>query len=35
MLYTQGRVPEGSGKYDKRADEADAMGTLITEIKRR
>jgi hypothetical protein len=35
MLFTQGLVPEGSGKYDKREDEPDAMGALITEMKRR
>jgi hypothetical protein len=34
MLYTQGLVSEGSGKYDRRADEPDAMGALISEMDR-
>jgi hypothetical protein len=35
IVYAHGLVPEGSGKYDKRAGEPDAMGALITEMKRR
>ena len=33
FLYVTGIVSEGSGKYDKRAGETDAVGRLIDEMK--
>lgn len=33
FLYAAGIVSEGSGKYDKRPDETDAVGSLLDEMK--
>jgi hypothetical protein len=32
-IYVNGVIPEGSGKYDKRPGELDAVGVLISEMK--
>jgi hypothetical protein len=31
VIYSSGVIPQGSGKYDRRADEPDPMGQLINE----